>query len=144
MARKRVVDLTAATATLSKNQSGSLIVLSRAAGMVVTLPSPGRGLEYDFVIKTDNEHDSGYRIATAGTPASLRGSISVVSDGAALSEFQANGLTHTAISLSSLTTGGLKGTKFRLVCDNDGVWEVTGKSVLTSLAKSPADPFLTA
>jgi hypothetical protein len=45
-----VVEPTAAT-TLTAAQSGSLVVLSQAAGYAVTLPSPAAGLNYRFVVQ---------------------------------------------------------------------------------------------
>ena len=136
--RKRVIDIIAATATLGKNQSGSLIVLNRAAGIVVTLPSPGRGLEYEFIVKTAVTSNV-YSITKSGT-SFIRGEIIVASSGDPGKMFVGNGSTHITISMSGSTTGGLVGTHIKLVCDNDGIWEATG---FASGSGTVATPFST-
>lgn len=129
MARKRVIDLTS-DSTLSKNHSGSLITLSKAAGLTVTLPSPGRGLEYDFVIKTAITHSTGgYVITVPDTAdASVKGAVAVGS---------ADGTVKTQVSSGSekisttSAAGGLIGSYYKVVCNNDGKWEVTGIGIGT-------------
>lgn len=127
MARKRIVDVTSSS-TLSKNQSGSLVVLANAAGLTVTLPEPGRGLEYDFVIKTAITAAEGYytiSVADVAT-ASIKGAVtSGASNGTAKS--QASSGVET-VKLGTVN-GGAIGTRIKLVCDNDGKWNVTGSAI---------------
>jgi len=135
MARKRVIELTSSTATLSKNQSGSLIVLNRAAGIVVTLPTAGRGLNYDFVVKTSVTSNT-YTIS-AGS--SMRGTFAVSSaSGVAPLRFQTTDLTARVASMNGSQSGGLISTRVNVVCDSDGVWTVTGIGVGNA---PPATPF---
>lgn len=128
MARKRVVELTAATATLSKNQSGSVIVLNRAAGIAVTLPTGARGLNYEFVIKEAITINDANDYAIIG--GSVRGLILVVSNvSATLAVFAGDPDTATRISLSGAgSTGGARGTHLKAECDKDGVWTISGLS----------------
>ena len=127
MARKRIVYVTA-SATLSKNQSGSLVVLDKAAGLTVTLPEPGRGLEYDFVVKTAITAAAGYYTISIGdaATASIKGAVtSGASDGAAKSQASSGAST---VVLGTVN-GGAIGTRIKLICDNDGKWNVTGSAI---------------
>ncbi len=132
--RKRVIDLTSATATLGKNQSDSLIVLSRAAGIVVTLPKAGRGLRYDFVVKTAVTSNR-YDIKTAVTADKIRGTLVMGQNNAAKKTFVAT--ASNDIQMNGGTTGGLRGTNFSLVCDEDGVWTVSGCAESSSTEATP-------
>lgn len=127
MARKRVIDVTANT-TLSKNQSGSLVVLDKAEGLTVTLPEPGRGLEYDFVVKTAITHGTaGYVITVPSTTtASMRG---CVVSGAHNGNPKNQASSAAEKINTSSAKGGLVGSYYKLVCNNDGIWEVTGVAV---------------
>ncbi len=129
MARKRIIDVTGSTTTLSKNQSGSLVVLSRAAGIVVTLPNVGRGLEYEFVVKTAVTSNR-YRIV-GNDSAKMRGVIAQASAGGASVLHVGDGATHIALNMYGTSSGGLIGTNFKFVCDNDGVWNVVGENVIS-------------
>jgi hypothetical protein len=139
MARKRVIEITAATATLSKNQSGSLVVLNRAAGIVVTLPDAGRGLEYDFVVETAVTNNAVYKIIGNDSP-SMHGSIHSASSGGG-NLFSANGTTHVAVSFSSATGGDL-GMQIKAICDDDGLWHVSGLAHITE-TETAATPYTT-
>ena len=139
MARKRVVDVIA-NATLSKNQSNSLVTLGTAGGLTITLPNKGRGLEYDFVVKTSLT--SGTMRIVGNDSASMKGSVLVSSAAGASYSYVADGITHMAISMVT-TSGGQIGTHLKLICDNDGVWNVTGKAVGTESKEAASDVFAT-
>ena len=47
-----IVDITAATYSVTAAQSGSVFTLNRAAGIVVTLPTAAAGLQYTFIVGT--------------------------------------------------------------------------------------------
>ncbi len=127
MARKRVINLTA-NRTLKKSESGSLIVLDKADGITVTLPSPGRGLQFEFVFKTDIA--SGAAVITAGTN-KLRGYLHGVyhDEDDAGKTWTSDGTTFVRYNANGGTTGGLKGTYIKLVCDNDDIWNISGINV---------------
>lgn len=131
MARKRVIDVTTATRTLSRNENGSLVVLNRAGGITVTLPSAGRGLEFQFAAKADGAY-----VIDAGT-AYIRGSIISAQNNTASKSFVGNGTTHVKIDTNGSTTGGKIGTNFTLTCDTDGIWTVIGALVSSTTAATP-------
>ena len=138
MARKRVIELEA-DATLSKNQSGSLVVFNKAAGVVATLPNAGRGLEFEFVVRTDVTSNA-YKVI-GDDSASMQGVVSVGSGaGNTMLDEVADGITHVALSMNGTTTGGLQGTHLKFVCDEDGMWHVSG-SVISG--DGEATPFAT-
>jgi hypothetical protein len=127
MARKRIIDVTAST-TLSKNQSGALVTLANVAGLTVTLPSPGRGLEYDFVVKTAITGAAGYYTVTVPSVAtsSMKGSVvSGASNGAAKQQASSGA---EKIQCGTIN-GGAIGTHLKVICNNDGIWEVTGQAI---------------
>jgi hypothetical protein len=124
MARKRIVTVEDATVTLSKNQSGSLVVLNRAAGIVVTLPDVGRGLTYDFVMNVDA---SGAHEIRTNDLTSMHGILVMDSSSGAQSMAGFGGdETTTAFSMNGTTTGGKSGSRITAVCDEDGTWHVQG------------------
>jgi hypothetical protein len=136
MARKNIVEITTATATLSKNQSGSLVVLNRAAGIVVTLPNVGRGLNYDFVVAATPT--GAIDIETSGG-ASMTGSILVGGTTSAEGDRLFQSIGALKVGMGASATGGNIGTRINVVCDEDGVWHVSGQSTAHDV---PATPFV--
>lgn len=134
MARQRVVELTA-DATLSKNQSGSLIILNSATGLIATLPTGSRGLQYDFYVRT--EATLGTYTIDAGSN-SMTGTIAIISTNEAEAPFfYSNDLTARVASMSASAGGGLVGGTFSIVCDEDGVWNLTGTVAASGASTSP-------
>lgn len=133
MARKRVIKLTGATASLSKNQSGSLVVLDRDAGIVVTLPPSASGLNYEFAIKTAVTSNR-YDIVTQAAD-KVRGALLIGVEDTASKSFVAT--ASDEIRLNGSTTGGGKGTRFQIACDAAGVWNVRGVSESTGTEATP-------
>jgi hypothetical protein len=131
--RIRVVTLTS-DATLGKNDSGSLIVLNSADGIKVTLPTLSRGLFYDFVVRTAVTAPDKYEIVTQ-TADKLRGVLVNSKNDTASKGFVAT--SSDEISMNGSTTGGLVGTHFRIVAD-DEVWNVYGQNTSSG---SEATPF---
>jgi cytoskeletal protein RodZ len=127
MARKRVIDMTTA-GTLSKNQSGAIVTLDAAGGFVVTLPAPGRGLEYDFVVKTAITGAAAYyEVAVPSTvAASMKGSVvSGATNGTAKQQASSGA---SKLQLGTIN-GGAIGTHLKVICNNDSMWEVTGQAI---------------
>jgi len=136
MARQRIVEVTDATVTLSKNQSGSLVVLNRAAGIVVTLPDAGRGLNYEFVMNVDA---SGAHEITTNDLTSMHGIVALATDTISMNGFAADE-TITAISMNGTTTGGKNGSTIKVVCDENGVWHVNGTLLGSGTGVTPFYP----
>lgn len=135
--RKRVIELTDSTATLSKNQSGSLIVLNRTAGIVVTLPTGSRGLNYEFIVRTKVLTNT-YTIDAGSN--SMVGSILLASaSGGADSNriFYSINLSARVASMNSSGSGGNIGTHVKVVCDEDGVWHFSGIGIAESTLVTP-------
>jgi len=126
MQRRRVVDITSSTATLGRNQSGSIIRFDRAAGIVITLPAARAGLWYDFLVKTAVSSNT-YQVVAAGATKVSGTLVASINDTASKS-FVGNGSTHVKVSMNGSTTGGLVGTYFRAFC-NGTTWTINGENV---------------
>lgn len=137
-----VVSDLGATATLTTDQTGSTVLLDRAAGIVVTLPLAVPGLVYDFAVTTSVTSNAYKVITGAGTELLIGTLASVDTDTSdAMAGFSGNGSTHVAVSMNGTTTGGLIGTKFRFTCLSTTKWVVEGTnrgsgSVATAFATS--------
>lgn len=123
-----IISGSGATATLTTEQSGSLIMLDRAAGIVFTLPAPVVGLTYEFLASvsvTSNAYK--FSTATQGTDFIVGDYVSVDTDTAsALVGFPCNGSTHDNFSMNGTTTGGLIGTRLKLTAISTTVWAISG------------------
>jgi len=139
MARKRVINVTTAARTLTRNENGSIIVLDRAAGSTVTLPAAGRGLEFQFVMKTAGS----YVVACAGTD-KMRGVLLNALNNAAQKSFLANPASTVKVETNGTTTGekgGAVGGNFTVTCDTDNIWTVQGAVVSGTGAAAETTPF---
>ncbi|MFP5260989.1 MAG: hypothetical protein ACLGJB_03685 [Blastocatellia bacterium] len=126
-AKQPVISGSGATRTLNELESGSLVLFDRAAGIVYTLPSAKPGLTFDFVVTTTITSNNAKVITAAGTELLIGDVVSVDTDTSnAVANFTANGSTHIAITQNGTTTGGIKGTHFRLKCLSSTLWVVDG------------------
>jgi len=136
----KVISGTGATKTLTKAESGAIVLFDRAAGIVFTLPAPVVGLEFTFVVTVDLTSNA-YTVNTDAATTFIVGSLEGDIEGAATGETHfANGTTHIGISMNKTTTGGLIGGIFTLKCITSTLWMVTGN---TSCTATPATPFTT-
>lgn len=122
-----VISGSGATVTLTAAQSGSVVLFDRAAGIVFTLPTPAAGLYFDFLVNTTVTSNA-HKVITATSSQFLLGSlINIDTDSSnAVAAWTADGSTIRAISMNGTTTGGLKGTLFRLVGVSTTIWMVSG------------------
>jgi len=131
--RRPVVSGSGATYTLKADQSGATVVFDRAAGIVFTLPAPIVGLYYDFVITTTITGGAAEVITNTGT-VFMQGTVSMALEATTPGAnpgpkfFSGNGTAHVKISQNGSTTGGIKGTAFRLTCTGatDNAWTASG------------------
>jgi hypothetical protein len=137
MQRRRIIDITSSTATLGRNQSGSIVRFDRAAGIVITLPTARAGLWYDFLVKTSVTSNV-YSVVAAGAT-KVSGTLVNAKTNAASKSFVGNGSTHVKVSMNGTTTGGLAGTYFRAFCDGTA-WRINGENLASG---SEATPFST-
>lgn len=112
-----------ATRTLSVDESGDVILLDRAAGIVITLPTAVPGTYFDFKVTTSVTSNS-YKIITGAATEFLIGTY--VQQATALATFTGNGSTHIAFTMNGTTTGGLIGTTLRFTCLSLTRWAVEG------------------
>lgn len=128
--KKPVISGLGATQTLTADQSGSTVLLDRAAGIVVTLPVAQVGVAFDFVV-TVSVTSNAYKIITgAATELLIGGYTNVDTDTSnAVAVFTADGSTHIAVNMDSASSnakGGLIGTKLTFTCLSSTKWMVEG------------------
>lgn len=125
--RMPIIDSTAATLTLTAAQSGSVVLLDRAAGTTVTLPAPAVGLTFSFVVNTSVTSNNHKVITDAGTTFILGGVVMTeAADTNAGLAALFNGTTHISILMNGSTTGGLIGTCFNVYCVTATQWAIEG------------------
>lgn len=124
---RQVIDGSGATVTLTAEQSGSLVLMDRAAGIVFTLPAPAVGMEFEF-LATVAVTSNAYKVITnAGTVfmvgAVIMGDVTVAQSG---DVFEADGTTIVALSEDGATKGGLLGDNFTLTAISSTQWAIRG------------------
>ncbi len=137
--QQNIISGLGATKTLTSRESGSLIILDKADGIVLTLPAPTVGLYYDFVVLTSVTTNA-YKFSTAtqGTDWFVGPIISDDSDtGDALVAFQCNGSSHDNVSMNGTTTGGIKGTFYRVKAISTTLWHIEGTDIGSSTVATP-------
>lgn len=142
-----IVSGSGATVTLTTQQSGSVILMDRAAGITFTLPTATAstiGMYFDFVVTTTVTSNSYKVITGAATELLIGGYVNVDTDTSnAVAVFTGNGSTHISINMSSASTnatGGIVGTKLRFTCLSTTRWMVEG---IVQGAGTPATAFAT-
>jgi len=142
-----VVSGSGATVTLTTQQSGSLILMDRAAGITFTLPTATAnsvGMYFDFVVTTSVTSNAYKVITGVGTQLLIGGYTSVDTDSTnAAAIFTGNGSTHVSINMTAASTnaaGGLQGTKLRFTCLSTTRWMVEG---IVMCAGTPVTAFAT-
>lgn len=143
--KKTIISGQAATTTLREDQSGSILLLDRAAGEVITLPPAKVGLSFQ-VVATVSVTSNVYKIITANSTTFLVGSYGsydtdTTTTANAVQYFTGNGSTHVSLSMNGTTTGGLAGTNLKFTCISTTQWLVEGNnlgsgSVATAFATS--------
>jgi hypothetical protein len=138
--RLPVISSIGATLTLSADQSGSLVLLDRAGGRTITLPTTPRvGTFFDFACSVTNTTPS-YKVITGSASELMVGSIincdTDTSDGVAIWKALV-GSSYISVILNGTTTGGIKGDSFRCTCLNSTTWLVTGVTNGTSTVATP-------
>jgi hypothetical protein len=138
-AKSPVISGLGATRSLNENESGSTIVLDRAAGIVTTLPAAcTTGTWYEFAVATSVTSNS-YKIITgAGTELLIGEVVSVDTDTSnAVAAFTGNGSTHIAVTMNGTTTGGLRGTHILVKKISSTQWVVKGTNQGSGTVATP-------
>ena len=133
-----VISGSGATRVLTANDSGSLCMFDRAAGIVYTLPAPEVGLTFTFDYVTTITSNSGTVTTNAGT-VFLGGSvISIDTDTANVTVgFVANGTSHVSCASNGTTTGGLAGSRLEVKCVTATRWVVSGTMLGNGVVLTP-------
>lgn len=139
---RQVISESVATRQLTAKESGALCVFDRAAGTVYTLPTPVKGMYFDFIVSvavTSNAH----KVITKTIASEflvggvIMGDVTVAQSG---DFFEANGTTHVALSAAGSTTGGLLGERYTVTAISSTKWAIHG---VCHGAGTLADPFAT-
>lgn len=126
-AKKNVISGQGATRTLNENESGSVALFDRAAGIVYTLPTAKPGMVFDFMVTTTVTSNAAKVITAVGTELLIGGYTNVDTDTSnAVAAFTGNGSTHVAVSMNGTTTGAVAGTRLRFTCLSSTRWMVEG------------------
>jgi hypothetical protein len=131
-----------AAVTLTADQSGALCIFDKTDGALFNLPAPQPGLWFEFQVDTVTASGS-HKVLTNDAAVFIDGTVNAIVTGADadLAADTANGTTHRSVTMNGTTTGGIAGTRFKLVARSATVWEIQGEiiksgSVATSFATS--------
>jgi len=132
----RLVNVTAATVTITKDlHAGRIVTLNRAGGITATLPAAtGTGDEYRFFVGTTFTSSGIIQVANATDI--MQGGVAVSTDAAGVTILTA--ATSDTITMNGSTTGGLKGSNVKLIDVASGLFMVEGFLISTG---SEATPF---
>jgi hypothetical protein len=121
-----IISGSGATVTLTAAQSGSVCLFDRAAGIVFTLPAPSVGLYFDF-LTTVTITSGAAEVDTNTGSVFMLGAVELLTSASATT-FAAygNGTSHVKIASNGTTTGGIKGSQYRITCVSSTVWNVSG------------------
>lgn len=128
---------------LKPEESGALIIFNSLTGNLVVLPTPVKGMWFEFmnqIARTSNET----KVVTKDTVTEfMLGSIIQASETLtqSMDVFTANGSTHSSISMNGTVTGGQVGTRFVLTALSTTQWLIKG--VTQSSGGDGTDPFTT-
>lgn len=131
------VVLNATSATLTVGQSGTTQVFNSTTGVVLTLPAPTVGLQYNFVV-AKTPAASSHGIVTNASTVFLVGTMSWAAASSTNLTFMADGVSHVAMRGNGTTTGCSAGTYFAATAISSTLWVVSGQSVASG---APATPF---
>ncbi len=129
---REVISEASATRTLLPEESGALCLCDRAAGVVYTLPTPVKGMQFKFgvsVSRTSNSH----KIITGAATQFLLGAY-IAGDSAIATSgdvFTGDGSTHVALTFDGDTKGGLVGGELVFTALSSTQWYVSGYVVGT-------------
>ena len=132
------VNGTAAGLTILASQSGQTFKFDNAVGKAYVLPTPAAGLLFNF-ITTVSVTSVGNSVATASTGTQfILGEVLMYSTATASpAGFAANGTSHSTVTMSGTTTGGLIGTNLQYIGLDATHWYVAGQMVGSGTLATP-------
>lgn len=132
------ITITAATRTLNKNDAGTTINLSRAAGITVTLPAAsGSGRWYKFFTLTTVTSNNNI-IQVASSSDVMQGVAMNCADGGDTMVGFETAADSDTITMNGSTKGGIRGDVIELQDVASGVWQV---KVVGTATGSEVTPF---
>ena len=128
---------------LKAEESGALIIFASLTGNLVTLPTPVKGMWFEFIhelARTSNETKIVTKVVASEF---ILGSIISASETVAegMDVFTANGTNVVSISMNGTTTGGEVGTRLVFTALNSTQWLIKG--VNQGSGGAVLDPFST-
>lgn len=131
--KKNVISGLGSTRSLNVGESGSLVILDRAAGCTITLPSVASGATpgtfYDFMVSVTCTSNS-YKIITGAGTELLVGSIlncdTDSTDAVAIWKALV-GSSYISVNMDGSTQGGIKGDRIRITNLNSTTWQVSDR-----------------
>lgn len=125
-----------ASATLNEDTHLNTVVnLSAAAGLTVTLPaSTGRGARYRLFVATTVTSNN-YVVQVANGTDVIQGVVHLTTDIAGTSMPTAT--TSDTITMNGTTTGGLRGTYLEFEDSASGFWRLSGQIICTGTEATP-------
>ena len=117
--------ITDATKTLTSADSGTVFGFNRAAGIVVTLPTPAAGIKYTFLVETTFSGAGQIKTATTDGTDGFLGTAVVYDAGVASDNQSFNpASSNDVIDLGSIEQGWLTGGWIKLTGVNTTTWWV--------------------
>lgn len=141
-AARKIIGDAVATRTLLTNESGSLCLMDRAAGVVYTLPvitADNIGMYFDFMT-TVTITAALAKTITGVTSQFILGTVfGYTTDATEIDGFIADGTAIVYIGSNGSTTGGVIGDCYRMTAINTTQWLITGHVFCGT--STPATPF---
>lgn len=135
----KVVSGLGSTLTMTKSQSGAVVLFDRAAGCVITLPANTPGWYADFFVTVTVTSNAAKIITATGTELLVGTIINTDTDSSdAVASWKSLVATaNIAVSMNGSTTGGIKGDWLRFTCLNSTTWNVQGLTLGTGTVATP-------
>jgi hypothetical protein len=131
---KKPVTITASATLNDENHQGTVVNLSAATGLTVTLPpATGSGHKYTLFVKTTVTSNS-YIVKVTGNDI-IQGSVAISTDIAGVTCPTAS--DSDTITMNGSTTGGVKGTCIELQDVDADLWSISGVLVSTGAEATP-------
>lgn len=131
------IAITAST-TLNRNtHAGTLVNLSAAAGLTVTLPaSTGKGDMYRLFVLTTVTSNSDI-IKVANSTDVIQGAIDIAAAGGVAGVTAGTATTSDTITMNGTTTGGIIGSYIELTDASLGFWLLSGCLIASGTVATP-------
>lgn len=128
------INHTAATLAIDEDtHAGTTVLLNKADGITVTLPSSvGKGAIYKFFVGTTFTSNGVIQVTTTDI---MQGGVSVSTDAGGVTILTAS--TSDTLTMNGSTTGGLKGSFVEFEDVSAGIWKVSGFLVSTGAEATP-------